>query len=299
MIVIELLEWGKNTLKEHANPAFAVFASPTLDAEVLLADTLGIGTSELFSRLQQDVVATEEEQYRSHIARRLAHEPVAYITGKKAFWNRTFCVTQDTLIPRPETENVIEEALRIWQEYEKAGERLLFLDIGTGSGAIAVTLAAETHGKVLAGDISADALAVAQTNAAQYHVDDQITFGCGNLLEPLLDLLREIRPAHTLIAANLPYLTVKQWELAQPEVHEWEPRIALEAGLHGLDTYWMLLRQLTKCRHLLGTSCTLLCEIDPSQETKLPLLIRESFPKSAIEVLQDLARHPRIVRASL
>ncbi|MBI2484794.1 peptide chain release factor N(5)-glutamine methyltransferase [Candidatus Uhrbacteria bacterium] len=300
MRVVDLLTWGKEELKAHTDPGFSDVASPALDAEVLLAHAMGVSKPELFSHLNETPSVEVAQNFRACVDRRLAHEPVAYITGKKFFYNRAFAVSPAVLIPRPETETLIEEALRVIRLYEEHHERIMLMDIGTGSGAIAVTLAAETHEKVWASDLSAEAIAVATENARTHHVLDQITFTTGNLLEPVLPLLRKHSPEHTLITANLPYLTRAQWEEeVQQDIRDFEPRMALEAGVYGLDVYWLFARQLGKARALLGTSCTILCEIDPSQEEKVPVLISEQFPPAEIRVLPDLSKRPRIVRAYL
>ena len=299
MTVVELLEWGKSTLKEQTEPKFQTLASPTLDAEVLLAYALYVTKPQLFSRLNFEVSPKQEETYRAAIARRLEHEPVAYITGKKYFYGRAFEVNRNVLIPRPETETLIEEALRVFKLYEEHREKVRFIDVGTGSGALGITLSAETHKSVIASDISPDALVMARKNAATHKVADQMTFAQGNLLEPIVIILEETRPDHTIVTANLPYLTTHQWTDAQPEIRDFEPRLALEAGYYGLDVYWLFFRQLKEYRRCFGGSCVVLCEIDPAQDTKLPHLIREHFPEADIEILPDLHALPRVIRAVL
>lgn len=299
MTIMELLEWGKHTLKSRQDPAFAHLSSPALDAEVLLAHALNLTKPQVFSRLNTQVSPTQESTYHELIERRLQHEPVAYITGKKFFYSRPFAVNRHVLIPRPETEHLVDEALRMFHLYEEHRQPVRFIDVGTGSGTIALTLAAETHKQVIATDLSPHALAVAKENAASLHVADQITFAEGNLLEPILPLLSQKPPEHTIVCANLPYLTTRQWENAQPDVRDFEPKLALEAGYYGLDAYWVLFRQLLGHRRLFGASCVTLCEIDPGQETKLPHLILEHAPDADVEVLKDLQGLPRVVRAIL
>ncbi|KKW36677.1 MAG: Release factor glutamine methyltransferase [Candidatus Uhrbacteria bacterium GW2011_GWC2_53_7] len=281
MTVVELLEWGKSALKEQTEPKFQTLASPTLDAEVLLAYALDVTKPQLFSRLNFEVSPKQEETYRAAIAQRLEHEPVAYITGKKYFYGRAFEVNRNVLIPRPETETLIEEALRVFKLYEEHREKVRFIDVGTGSGALGITLSAETHKSVIASDISPDALVMARKNAATHKVADQMTFAQGNLLEPIVIILEETRPDH------------------QPEIRDFEPRLALEAGYYGLDVYWLFFRQLKEYRRCFGGSCVVLCEIDPAQDTKLPHLIREHFPEADMEILPDLHALPRVIRAVL
>lgn len=297
MTVVELLEWGKELLKERADPTFLTFASPTLDAEVLLAHALRMTKPQMFSRLNFEVSPQEENIYRQSIERRLEHEPVAYITGRKYFYGRAFEVNRSVLIPRPETETLVEEALRVFKLYEEHREKVRFADVGTGSGVIAVTLAAETHKSVIASDVSPEAIIIARKNAAAHRVSDQVIFVQGNLLEPIVPILDETRPDHVILTANLPYLTTHQWTETQPDVRDFEPRLALEAGYYGLDVYWLFFRQLREHRRLFGGSCVVLCEIDPAQDTKLPHLVLEHFPKADLEILPDLHGLARVVRA--
>jgi len=297
MTIVELLEWGKETIKDHSDPKFKNLQSPTLDVEVLLAHALGITKPQLFSRLNFEVAPAQEELFRSFLDRRVNHEPIAYITGRKFFFGRAFDVNRSVLIPRPETETLIEEAIKIFKLYEEHDQKVRFIDVGTGSGAIAVTLAAETYKSVIATDISSEALAIAKKNADTYHALDRISFTQGNLLEPVIPILEETKPDHTIITANLPYLTTYQWTDTQPDVRDWEPKLALEAGYYGLDLYWVFFRQLLQYRGLFGQSCVVLCEIDPTQDSKLPHLIHEHFPKADIEVTNDLNGKPRVIRA--
>jgi release factor glutamine methyltransferase len=278
MTVVELLELGKDILKNNSDARFSKFASPTLDAEILLAHALEVTKPQLFSRLNFQISQAQEELFKSHIDRRLKHEPVAYITGKKYFFNRAFAVNRSVLIPRPDTETLVEEALKLFKLYDENNQKVRFIDVGTGSGAIAITLAAETYKSVIASDASAEALSIAQRNSDSLHTNDLIQFVQGNLLEPVIKILFDIKPEHTIVTANLPYLTTHQWLDTQPEIRDWEPKLALEAGYYGLDLYWVFFRQLAQNRKLFGESCAVLCEIDPSQEFKIQHLISESFP---------------------
>lgn len=299
MTVVELLEFGKEILKNRVDPRFSALASPTLDAEILLAHAIGITKPQLFSRLNFAISSAQEAMFRECLERRLKHEPVAYITGKKYFFNRAFTVNRSVLIPRPDTEVLVEEALKMFKLYDEHGQKVRFVDVGTGSGAIAITLAAETYKAVIASDISSDALAVAKQNADTYHTLDHIQFAQGNLLEPIVTMLEKTRPDHTIVTANLPYLTTFQWTETQPEIRDWEPKQALEAGYYGLDLYWVFFRQLLQNRKVFGQSCVVFCEIDPSQEFKLQHLIREHFPNANVEIIRDLNDLPRVVRAIL
>ena len=295
MKVVDLLEWGKRELKAGRDSAWEHLASPTLDAEVLLAHVLSATKPELFARLNYDVSPIQEDAFRDGIRRRLEHEPVAYITGKKFFYGRAFQVNPSVLIPRPETELMVDEALAI---VHASPSPPLLIDLGVGSGAIGITLGCETGLRVLGSDISQEAVDVASKNARQLGVEALVETAKGNLLEPLIGQISRIEPTNCVLTANLPYLTTDQWEQTQPDI-KFEPKIALEAGYYGLDAYWLLFRQMIAHCTLLGENCHVLCEIDPSQETKLPALIRERFPHAHIEVKHDLQDLPRLVLASI
>jgi release factor glutamine methyltransferase len=202
-------------------------ADAALDAEVLARHALGWDRATLISRGREEPPAGFEERFASLIGRRAAREPVAYITGVREFWGRDFEVSPDVLIPRPETEVIVEEAL----DAARARSLRTIVDVGTGSGCLAVTLALELRDPVvIATDISSQALRVARRNAERHRVSQRITFVVTNLLagvEVPLDL----------IVANPPYMPQDVEPTLQPEVARYEPRQALYAGRDGLDAY--------------------------------------------------------------
>src|SRR3989338_5187779 len=180
MTVMEALQWANNKLRKSD------VDSPMLDAEILLAFVLEISKAKLFSRFNEPLKIHHHERFCELVNRRASREPVAYLIGKKAFYGREFEVNAHVLIPRPETETLIEQVLLTIQEKDK--ERTLIADIGTGSGAIAITIAAETQLPVIAIDIDPNALAVAQKNATTLAPEQAIEFQCGNLAESLIKL---------------------------------------------------------------------------------------------------------------
>ncbi|MFH1315328.1 MAG: peptide chain release factor N(5)-glutamine methyltransferase [Candidatus Uhrbacteria bacterium] len=292
MTILELLEWGNNKLKTEK------IDSSMLDAEILLAYILRLPRSKLFTGLGDDIDDQRSDQYRFLIKRRMRHEPIATIISKKSFYGRNFLVNRFVLSPRPETEILIENAISSAKNLD--GETW-FADIGTGSGAIAVTLAIETKLPVIAIDISNQALTVARTNAETHRVADLIDFKNGDTSLPLIKLFRGLKntdqppPDNLIICANLPYLSTKQWEDTQPKVHDWEPRVALEAGTDGLDAYWKLFRELSENRKLLSDQLTTIIEIDPSQSKAIKALVLHLFSEAKIEIKKDLAGLNRIV----
>lgn len=198
-----------------------------LDAEVLARHALGWDRAALITRGREDPPPGFTERFTALIARRAGREPVAYITGVREFWGRDFEVSRDVLIPRPETELIVEEAL----EAAAARRPGTIVDVGTGSGCLAVTLALEIPGAhIIATDVSPAALLVARRNANTYRMDERIVFALTNLLDGVSGPI-------DLIVANPPYMAPDIEPTLQPEVARFEPRQALYAGHDGLDAY--------------------------------------------------------------
>jgi release factor glutamine methyltransferase len=219
------------------------------------------------------------------------------LLGEKDFYRRAFTVTPATLIPRPETELLVD---LVRQEIDNNS---LIVDVGTGSGAIAVTLAADTETEVIAIDASHEALKAAHQNAKRHEVADRIAFLEGNLLKPFFESYHNwsprSRPTTLLIAANLPYLTGRQWENLDPDVKSYEPKTALVGGLDGLELYDELLQQLAARRKDLPATVKIFFEIDPSQASSAVALVSHYFPESSPLSVRDLSGNWRFVTASL
>ncbi len=302
MTVMEALQWANEKLKKHADVVEhgGRVDSPMLDAEVLLSSAVGEPKSWLFTHFADSIRPHQEERFRSYIERRARHEPVAYMIGSKEFYKRKFYVNRFVLIPRPSTETLVAAALAIAKESDP--ETTVFADIGTGSGAIAVTLSAESGLPVIATDTNKRALAVAKKNAAEHGVEERIDFRAGDLLEPLARIFETLKAQqvrspirHLIICANLPYLTEHQWAAAQAEVRDYEPKLALVSGADGLDAYWNFFRQFLRGRRLLPQRVSALIEIDPSQRERIITLIRHDFPHAEPDILKDLDGFDRVV----
>jgi release factor glutamine methyltransferase len=303
MTILQALTWGTEQLKVHTDTDAETktrLDSPNLDAQVLLASCLEMPKVWIFSHFDAEVSPPREERFRSLIARRLRHEPVAYLVGSKEFCGRKFFVNPSVLIPRPATETLVEAAIS--EAKTSSPDRVLFADIGTGSGAIAVSLAAKTGLPVMAVDISPSALQIAQKNAETHQVTDRVDFREGSLIEPLVRMFEKIKTGgrrspihHLVICANLPYLTEHQWETIQPEIREYEPKLALVSGPDGLDAYWEFSRNLCRNRRTLPHRVTVLCEIDPSQTERMRSLICHDFPQASPHILKDLDGFDRVV----
>jgi release factor glutamine methyltransferase len=253
-----------------------------LDAEVLLAYVLGMPRAQLHAHLQGQLSSTELTSYRQLIERRARREPVAYTVGHKEFYGLDFFVDNRVLIPRPETELLVELAIRMAQTRSLR----LVADIGTGSGAIAISLAVHLPAAlVYATDASSGALEVAARNCRCHCVEERVCLLRGHLLEPLPEPV-------DLIAANLPY--VSEAELAQlpPEISRYEPREALEGGPDGLDH---IRRLLAQAGGYLKPEGVVLLEIGAAQGPAVVALAEHHFPVLRVEIMQDYAGLDRIV----
>ncbi|NOY89677.1 MAG: peptide chain release factor N(5)-glutamine methyltransferase [Deltaproteobacteria bacterium] len=230
--------WTNRTLLAWAQADFAKRGvdSPRLDAELLLAEVLGLSRVQLYLDLDRPLAGEELEGFREMVARRRRREPVAYILGRRGFYGRDFHVGPAVLVPRPDTEALIERALRLLDEQSEAQ----LLDLCTGSGALGVTLAAERPGcRVDVADLSAEALAMARLNAEALGVAARMRFFEGDLCAPL-----EGQGPYELVVVNPPYIPAEELGSLMPEVSEYEPRVALEAAEGGLAFYRRLALEL-------------------------------------------------------
>jgi len=260
--------------------------SARLDAEVLLSFCLGCDRLEFYKNPVMTISETQLTAFRNIIARRLQWEPVAYITGRKEFWSFTLEVNSSVLIPRPDTEIIIEEALDVYRNFTSLPVRIL--DIGTGSGAIAIALAKEIPGaKVVATDISIAALNLAQKNAATLGLKEKIDFRQGNLFEPVDGFFN-------IIVSNPPYIAANDYEELPASVKAFEPREALFAGESGLEFYEKLIYQADG---YLQKNGWLLLEIGAKQEAGIRGIIEGSGFYDRIEMRKDYAGLPRVIKA--
>jgi release factor glutamine methyltransferase len=216
-----------------ARLAEAEIDSAALDAEVLLRHALQLEQGRLYLRLQERLSPLDQEKFEKLLERRAAREPLAYITENKEFWSLDFIVTPAVLIPRPETELLVELALQ-WAGGLMGGQQVNILDIGTGTGAIAVSLAKHLRkSEVWAVDISSVALGVARANAKRHRVEQRVRF----LRADLLEALDAAGVMFDLILSNPPYIRTAELAGLEPEIRNWEPLAALDGGADGLDYY--------------------------------------------------------------
>lgn len=256
-----------------------------LQAEVLLMHALGIDRARLYQRLDDPLTDEDSAVFAGFLGRRRSGEPLAYITGHREFFALDFEVTPAALIPRPETETLVELAIAFARE-QFSNQPITIADIGTGSGIIAVSLAtALQSAHIIATDISPDALALARRNAERHTVSNRIDFREGDLLAPL-DAPMQI------IAANLPYVTTEQWATSPPEIRDQEPHLALDGGDDGLDVIRRLLAEAPGC---LADNGALFCEIGDWQGDAVRDLAARCFDDARIEVRPDLAGRDRVL----
>ena len=257
-----------------------------LESELLLRHALNIDRVQLYQDLNRELLPEQDEAFRQLIQRRLKGEPSAYITGHREFYSIDFYVDRRVLIPRPESELLVEKAISLSQ----AGPLSSIADIGTGSGAIAVSLALNLpEAKIYATDISAAALEVAQVNCRRHGVADRVYLLQGDMLEPLPE-------AVDLIVANLPYVRPVDMPRAQTEPLCFEPPLALNGGKDGLEKIYRLCQQATT---RLNPQGCLLLEIGQGQQEAVADLLANLFPWAQIEVTPDFAGIERVVSLCL
>lgn len=270
---------ARQALEASSNPSAA------LDAQVLLAYALGVDRAWLFAHAEVLLTPALAEAFAALITRRLNHEPVAYMLRRRDFYGLEFQVDSRVLIPRPETELLVDRVLA--HIHVQAIAAPIIADVGTGSGAIAVTLASHCPQATLyAIDLSEAALAVAQANVQRHDQRGQITLLQGDLLAPLPVPV-------SIIAANLPYISQSTYATLHPTVHNYEPRLALEAGPAGLDAIARLLQQAPA--HLLPDGALFL-EIGDDQGEAVSVLARQQLPHAhTIALHQDYSGRNRLI----
>jgi release factor glutamine methyltransferase len=277
----DLLEWTTRYFLDRG------ISESRLEAEILLAQVLEKDRVYLYANYEAPLNTGERSSYKEFIKRRVGGEPIAYITGHKEFMSLDFQVSPAVLIPRPDTEVLVETAIKL----ARLEELVRILDVGTGSGVIAVSLAYYLkNAEVYASDISPQALQIARGNASLHNVD--IHFQEGDLLETFLAKPTEgSPPAFDLIVANLPYVPEAEREVLDPQVKDFEPHLALFSSGDGLDLYRQLIPQAYQ---LLRAGAPLLFEIDPRQAAIIPSIMH-GF--TDLQILKDWTGRERVVQA--
>ena len=254
-----------------------------LDADLLLAFALAIRKEDVYAHPERDVPPEGARRFAALVERRARGEPVAYLRGVKEFYGLDFTVDPRVLIPRPETELLVDETIRRL----RARTRPLVVDVGTGSGAVAVALAAHLRAaRFIATDASADALDVARANAARHGVAGRIDFRVGDLLTPVSERV-------DAVVTNLPYLTTAEVDAGRGTSIEFEPRAALDGGADGLDVIRAAIGQLSG---KVSEGAVVIFECAPAQASVVASLLGTALSADA-EVVRDLAGRERLVLA--
>lgn len=275
--VRRLLEWTEDFLRKRG------FESPRLEAQILLAHALGCKKIDLYVRHEEEPTEERRATFREMIKKRAEGMPVAYLVGYREFFSLEFAVTRAVLIPRPETETLVVEALRVLKPM--AAPKVL--DIGTGSGAIAVSLARHHKtARITATDVSTKALGVAAGNSGKHGVSDRIEFVESDLFANLAE------QTFDLIVSNPPYIAESEFAALDIGVRDFEPRQALHGGLDGLDFYR---RIATEAPAFLVRSSNILVEIGATQETAVRSLFAGHFDLGP--TFKDPAGRPRVLLA--
>jgi release factor glutamine methyltransferase len=264
--------------------------SAQIDAEALLRHVLGIEKAQLYSALDDPLSAGHRLRFQEMLERRMRREPVAYITGRKEFWSLDFVVTPEVLIPRPETELLVEVALLRLKSAASGTSNIL--DLGTGSGIIAVCLAKERReANISAVDISSSALEVARINSRRHGVSERIRLIHGDLFA----VLGEKKRLFDLIVSNPPYIRTGELSLLAPEISQWEPMTALDGGQDGIEYYRRIIGEADE---YLAPGSSLVLEIGADMAPVITELCSRSGGYGPASVYQDYAGKDRVIAAS-
>ncbi len=279
----QVLQQTHRTLESYEIP------DARLEAEVALMNVLRIPRQDIFSQQESEVTPQQEQALEEILARRQKREPLAYILGYKEFYGINLLVNPNVLIPRPETEFLVEHTLFMALMGMESAD-LVIADIGTGTGAIAINLGIHLpSARVYAIDNFDPVLDVTSYNVRSHNVTDRVTLLKGNLLEPLPEPV-------DVIVANLPYIPSDRIPTLQPEI-QWEPQTALDGGNNGLDLIDQLLNQAAEGK--LKPHGVIILEIDPEQFEPVKQLASQLFPESDITVEKDLAQMDRMLIINL
>lgn len=279
--ITTVLAWTQSYFKEHG------IDSPRLTAEILLAFCLKINRLDLYLQFDRPLEAKELSSFKALIKRRIDHEPVAYITGEKGFYESRFEVKKGVLIPRPDTETIVEESLKILHVLGKE-KKLNVLELGTGSGAIIISLASAVPGHLYtATDISPVALETAKNNADRI-VGDGIDFLSGSWFEPV-----KKGSEFDFIVSNPPYIPTQDINDLAQEIKEFEPLEALDGGPDGLDCYRIIIGQALD---FLKPGAFLCLEIGFDQRPGITSVFEQNEGYETLEFIKDLAGHTRVAK---
>lgn len=260
----------------------SISETPRLEAEVLLAHVTGLTRTAILAHPERLLAPDEKARYNELLTRRARGVPLPYLTGRAEFYGLELAVTPDVLIPRPETEVLVDQAL--------ARRPRTVVDVGTGSGCVAIALAVHLpHARIWATDVSRAALRVAMANAHRHRVAGRILFIQADLLSPL-------RGPVDLVVSNPPYVAEEEWPALPLSVREYEPRSALDGGPGGLRVIQRLLKEAPR---LIKRGGTLLVEIGADQGSRATALACTLIPGACVRIHPDLAGRDRVLEVAL
>jgi release factor glutamine methyltransferase len=258
------------------------------DAKILLCNVLGLSISQLFAQSGRTLSDEEAHKMDDLVDKRINRVPTAYLVNSRQFYGMDFYVDNRVLIPRPETEVLVEEAIKFGHEWRKNNQGVMNIaDVGTGSGVIAVVLAANIPGStVYATDISEDALSVASINIQKHDFTGRIKLSKGYLLEQIIEKLH-------MVVANLPYIKESDLALLPPEISKYEPRAALDGGKYGTGMIQELIKQSAG---KIAAGGAVLLEIGIGQEEEIIRTATVNLPLAKIELTKDLSGINRVLK---
>ncbi|MEX1223220.1 MAG: peptide chain release factor N(5)-glutamine methyltransferase [Pirellulales bacterium] len=283
--ILRLLQWTEDYLRQHNAE------SPRLEAEVLLAEARSCQRIELYTAFDEEADEPTRLTFRELVRRRADGMPVAYLVGRKEFYSMSFRVTPEVLIPRPETEHIVVALLDLVKEYTRPEPTLQVLDVGTGSGILAVCAAMHVKNcQVTAVDISNEALEIARKNAAAHQVEERIAFVESDLLAAL-----PAEQTFDFIVSNPPYVSESEYAELPTDVREHEPRGALVGGPTGAE---VIARLIDQAAPRLRQGGALLIEISPMIHESVKKLVEARDDLRLESTIKDLAGHYRVVQAN-
>jgi release factor glutamine methyltransferase len=285
--IVKLLKWTTSYFKSHG------IDSPRATAEILLAHILKLKRIDLYLQYDQPLCSDELKRFKALIKRRVNREPVAYIVGVKEFWSMDFIVNRNVLIPRPETECLVEAAISVLHQDAKQNAKdksRWVLELGTGSGAIILALASQhTEHLYFASDRSLQAVALAQENAGRHGLDKAVDFFCGDWLAPLADN----RHRFDMIISNPPYIRTGAIGRLQPEIYKFEPIAALDGDQDGLLCLRLI---IDSAYRYLNPGGSLILEIGHDQKTEVKKTIDRCGNYEQVVFKKDYSGWDRVVQ---
>lgn len=284
-------------------------AIPPYEKQIILSHVLKKPREYVLMHPEINLTKAQQKKYRFLVAHRLRNEPLAYILGEKGFYGLDFRVSRHTLIPRPETEHLVDATIGNLKLVIGKRKKISIIDVGTGSGNIIISIAKEIESRIkynassimyFGTDISEKALRIAKFNAKKHKLNNlptgRIKFIRSNLLDVFIQNTRyQIQNTNLNILANLPYLSKKIYKNTALDIKKYEPRLALLSGTDGLNHYRKLLKQIKLLKNKYPELCITCCiEFSPEQKLKISRLIKFNFPKSNSRFIKDLTQRWRI-----